>query len=96
MHPFIIFSWFFLLAVSCQPQVNTEEQELRKVEAEIIRLTEELSDYRKASYDETMESQRDMIAEWHQFAEDIEDAELEDKKAEEIESRIKVLIQRRD
>jgi len=77
---------FFLVALltACQANEEAEKGELHRLEAHIEQLEEEIQSYQVLEFKEMMDSQESMLADWKEFAKNVEEAELWDQRAEEI------------
>lgn len=73
-----------------------KDQELKSIEVELEEINTKLSQYRHGASNAEVNAQPDMINHWHEFVENIREAEKDEKELHILNERKKLLLQRKD
>lgn len=80
-----------VLFCGCQSSDSKDQKRLKALQKEISELEAKAAQYRKRSFSEVMEAQKDMMTEWEDFARDIQSAEEFEDQAQVLEEKLKQL-----
>lgn len=75
---------------------SDKDQELKSIEIELADINVKLSQYRHGASNAEVNAQPDMINHWHEFAENIREAEKDEKEIHTLKERKKLLLQRKE
>lgn len=87
---FIALTFLFVFP-SCQSSETKKQSKIQKLNEEIELLQREAQKFRKRSFEELMDAQKEMLNDWEDFARDIKEAEDLEDRAQLIEKQIREL-----
>lgn len=72
---------------------SSNNNRIKQIDVEIEKLDVQLHAARKKAFEKEMKAQVYMLDNWHQYAETLEDEEIEERRIIHIEKRLKALLE---